>query len=331
MAQSKVKKIPGEISDEEENYMRLQLLRGLIEKMLREEFYKHFSQDERNLFTELQACKEEIDKLLKKGIIGKEQYLLLLPEHGCFVYAKKFDASLLVTLLRSLCGYSYSKNWAPKENDPSVKANIQRCLKIRHEIQHLPPAVEEKVMNDIFSRSEQLLLNLGAARKEFDELKTFNIVDKKNKSTIKRLEETHEKYQYGCQTPVKNFFSRDDELENLHQKMKDSFDEENVANNSLGVAICGMGGVGKSQLARQYWKIHQGNFYSDSCVWINGESKETMENDFQTIGERCGLTKIKNPDGTFKKLSEVVYWVYVHFGKRQNNSPAKKVGPGYFP
>ena len=105
--------------------------------------------------------------------------------------------------------------------------------------------------------------------------------------------------------------------------MKDSYD---FMNNKLGVVVSGMGGVGKSQLARQYWKVHQGQFYSDHCIWINGQNKETMKNDFQNIGERCGFEEIKNSDGTFKKLSEVVYWVYQHFAKRKDyNSPARKV------
>jgi len=317
-----MKTILGEMSDREVNYTRLQPLRGLMEKTLREEFHKSFDKDPGSLYTQLQAYKSEINKLLKKGIIGQEQYDLLLPPYGCFVYSEKFDVSLLVTLLRSFCGCNYTKNWSPKENDRSAKANIHRCLKVRHIIQHSPTAISEKEMEDIFDQVEQPLLELGATQMEFNAIKTMKIIDKEAKNTIKKLEESNKKFHYGSQTPVANFFSRDDELQSLHQKMEYSFDS---TNNKMGVVISGMGGVGKSQLARQYWKI-QGSFY-DNCIWINGQSKETMENDFQTIGERCGLTKIKNPDGTFKELREILHCVYMYFARRKDyNSPVRKVG-----
>ena len=93
--------IPGEISEEQENYMRLQLLRGLIEKILREEFHKHFDVKPGVLCHQLKARKKDIDKLLQKKIIGIDQYNLLLPQSSS-VYSEKFDLSLLVILLLSL-------------------------------------------------------------------------------------------------------------------------------------------------------------------------------------------------------------------------------------
>jgi len=318
--------IPAEISEEEENYMRLQLLRGLIEKVLRKEFHKHFDEKPGVLCYQLKGRKKDIDKLLQKRLIGHEQYNLLLPKNGCSVNSEKFDVSLLVTLLRSLCGYGYTKNWKPDVTDKSAKANICHCINVRNKIQHLTPAIILKDMEEIFDVIEQPLLDLGLTKEEFDRIKTMKIVDQQTKTKLNKLEESSKIYQYGCQMPVKNFYSRNEELQELHELMENSFDEKDFTNSKLGVVISGMGGVGKSQLGRQYWKIHQGNFYSDSCIWINGQSKETMENDFQTIGDQCGLRKIKNPDGTFKKLSEVVYWVYSHFAKREDNRlPQKKV------
>jgi len=171
--------IPGEITEEEENYFRLQLLRGFTEKTLRKEFHKHFDEKPGILCHQLKARKKDIDKLLQKNLIGSEQYNLLLPQHD-FVYSEKFDVSLLVTLLRNLCGYNYTKK--PKVTDRSVKANIQRCLTLRNRIQHLPPAVFKEEMDDIFELLEQPLIELGSTQIEFDGLKTIDIVDKKQKA-----------------------------------------------------------------------------------------------------------------------------------------------------
>jgi len=119
-----------------------------------------------------------------------------------------------------------------------------------------------------------------------------------------------------------------DELQELHKLMENSFDEADFTNHKMGVVISGMEGIGKSQLVRQYWKIHQENFFSDHCIWINGHSEATMANDFRAIGELCDMPK--NSDGAFTKQSEIVSWVYRHFAKREdNNSSTKKVGVFY--
>ena len=131
-----------------DSYIRLQLLRELIEKILREEFHKHFDVRPGVLCHQLKARKKYIDKLLQKKVIGIDQYNLLLPQSSS-VYSEKFDVSLLVILLRNLCGYGFTKNWKPNENDNSITANIHRCVGIRNKIQHLPPKVTKEDMDDI--------------------------------------------------------------------------------------------------------------------------------------------------------------------------------------
>jgi len=320
-----VKNIPSEISEEMENKFRLQLLRSLIKKTLRAELHKHFDEDPGILCQQLKARKKDIDSLLEEGTIGHGLYNLLLPQNGGSVYSESFGVSPLVIMLQNLCGYSFTTDWIPEENEKSVKANIHRCIAGLDRIQDSPAIVLKKDMDDIFNILEQPLLDLDATQMEFNRLKTIKIIDSETKSITNELEVSNKQFHYGCKTPVPNFFSRDDELQELHKLMENSFDEADFTNHKMGVVISGMEGIGKSQLVRQYWKIHQENFFSDHCIWINGHSEATMANDFRAIGELCDMPK--NSDGAFTKQSEIVSWVYRHFAKREdNNSSTKKVG-----
>ena len=95
-----------------------------------------------------------------------------------------------------------------------------------------------------------------------------------------------------------------------------------------GVVLHGYPGMGKSETARQYWNVYQ-NSYGNFIVWLNAANATSMESDFRAVGERCGLSsKIKNVDGSFIEIVQIVDLVYRHFasiGRNISNNQNQRV------
>ena len=53
------------------------------------------------------------------------------------------------------------------------------------------------------------------------------------------------------------------------------------------VAITGMGGVGKSELARKYVDEHKDDY--EHIIWINAANFETMKSSFQDLSKKIFL------------------------------------------
>lgn len=93
-------------------------------------------------------------------------------------------------------------------------------------------------------------------------------------------------YQIGLHLKYKpnSFFTgREQMLNSLHEQLKDSNVEGGTSPTSV-VVLIGTGGVGKTQLARQYAYQHS-SLYS-SISWISGTSLETAYEGFHEIAQR---------------------------------------------
>ena len=152
-------KDPNYISEDEENGLRLQLLRAKMEKILREQFHKHLPVDPVHLYQHFFNHKKKLLDLKKKGKITKEQFDLLLPTNFR-VDSEKFDLSLLITLLFEFCGYKLpNPTWKPDESDRSEIANFVRFRIARNKIQHGIVSVTEKEFDEIFESVKQPMLD----------------------------------------------------------------------------------------------------------------------------------------------------------------------------
>ena len=300
MSLSKEKSKVDEVTENQpENRLRLQLLREKIEEVLLRRFHEKFPEDQAKLYDELikTANKNKMNSLLEKKKIHQDDYNKVIPPYGCFVDSKNFDVPLLLVLLINLCDKS-------KDHE----ATYNELKKNRNLIQH-GSSTEE--FEKIFKPVKKSLMAIGATDAEVDKIKTIKIVDEQTKEDIKKMEKTVEVFNYNCSPPMKNFFGREKEIKNLHQLLIESFNDD-----MLGVAVTGCGGNGKSETARQYWKIH-GKIYYDSVIWIDCQNTTLIENSFRTVSERCGMQK--------SKLNEVVESVYKHFLKRKDPKKQRKV------
>ena len=83
--------------------------------------------------------------------------------------------------------------------------------------------------------------------------------------------------------PNSIFTGREEMLKSLHEQLKGSNVDGDTLSTSI-VVLIGMGGVGKTQLARQYAYQHS-SLYT-SIIWISGMSLETVYEGFHEIAQR---------------------------------------------
>ena len=312
--------LPLEASKEHINGSRMQIMRSYKEKVLRKTFHKTFSKDPKKLYKELQSKKPDIDKLKKDRKIFRDQYDLLLPPGDSVdsVDSRKFDVTLLMVLLINFCGYRYpSKGWIPDETDNGEFANIVRNKNDRNDIQHHSFEYSDKEFNDLFPKYKAPLVALGMSSDKVDNILSMIFIDSEIKKLIESFEQSRISFNYHYLPPVKNFFSREDVLADIDKKLTSSFRRNH------GVVLHGYPGMGKSEMARQYWNVYQ-NSYGNYIVWINAGNATTMECDFQAVGDRCGLSsKIKKLDGSFIETDKIVDLVYRHFANLGGNGSSK--------
>ena len=219
------------------------------------------------------------------------------------------------------------KNWIPQSTDIDIFANIVRIKQARDMVQHKPFEVSDAEFNRIVPLFEKPLLALGVPKEKIKNKLTMRIKDEEAKITLQKYEQSKvmmQKYEQSQTSfnhnfipPVANFFSRDEELDELHDKMIKDFRLK------LGTVLSGFPGVGKSETARKYWMKYGQSLYEDIIVWVNAENEATMESEFQDIGDECGISKIKKPDGNYVETKKLVDLVYRHFAAKVPASTRK--------
>lgn len=83
---------------------------------------------------------------------------------------------------------------------------------------------------------------------------------------------------------------------------------------SQTASISGLGGVGKSELARKYINEY-GDVYDNRIVWIDAESYETLTESFRRLAQDILGISSKNVDGKEKDIKSIVEDVYRFFSK----------------
>jgi tetratricopeptide (TPR) repeat protein len=90
-----------------------------------------------------------------------------------------------------------------------------------------------------------------------------------------------------------NFTGRDNELEKLHHLLDCS---DNLASANQCVAITGVAGIGKTQLAVEY-AFRYGQFYSGGVYWVSAASSENFQSALAALAVPMGLNLPMNlPD-----------------------------------
>ncbi|XP_076672115.1 uncharacterized protein LOC143371117 [Andrena cerasifolii] len=115
---------------------------------------------------------------------------------------------------------------------------------------------------------------------------------------------------FNMKDPVKSFSGRIRELDNLHILLQGP----DTAGTSPLVSIIGLGGVGKSELARKYINQYTAD-YDNKVIWINAESYQDLAESFRRLS--CDVLRIstKNVNNEEKEMSSIVEDVYKFFSR----------------
>src|SRR5271168_3630796 len=97
------------------------------------------------------------------------------------------------------------------------------------------------------------------------------------------------------------FVGRDDILSLLRQKLE----ETNPKQYSHRLAIYGMGGVGKTQVAIEY--VYQRENDYDDVYWISAADQTTLLSGFQEIGAKTGC--LKPAESPLDAAKAVLVWL----------------------
>uniref|UniRef100_A0A7M6DP86 DZIP3-like HEPN domain-containing protein n=1 Tax=Clytia hemisphaerica TaxID=252671 RepID=A0A7M6DP86_9CNID len=112
-------------------------------QILHDPAYQGLPVDEKKLYQFFLANKTTLDKLLKKNILKKDQYDLLLPPGKQETSSKLFDITLLALLIRNFVNIPKPQGgWGikePKAGDTSIAAFVILIRELRNQIVHGAP------------------------------------------------------------------------------------------------------------------------------------------------------------------------------------------------
>ena len=346
------------ISIDQENGLRSSLLLDLGRERLLYHLNKYLPSKPVDLYNALHKYEATFKKHLKKGILKQDQYDILLPKNGKTLQ-KNMDITLISYLLRTCCNLNARAtgwNKEPNITDNSDEANFVRLRLIRNKKQHNGPI--EMTHNDFKAFETEIsqpLLALGCQQNDITNALTCEIDNdlnarysqqktRANQATIRanqettkanqetaradqaeqekndlkeradKLESFKENISFKLLPTLPTFIGRDEELSDIHKKLS------NTTSNQQGVVIHGMGGVGKSELARAYANKNN-NHYNNNVLWINGESISSIEKSFHELAELLGLSikqKLKDGiSGEFISNEVIVQRVYRFYGNHE--------------
>ena len=114
--------------------------------------------------------------------------------------------------------------------------------------------------------------------------------------------------------PVESFTGRTKELDELHELVQRK-NELTVI--SQITSISGLGGIGKSELARKYAHEYSQK-YDGNVIWINAESYGILVESFHRLTQDELEISTKNIDGKEKDIQFIVKDVYKFFAKKKS-------------
>ncbi|WP_264707211.1 tetratricopeptide repeat protein [Wolbachia endosymbiont (group A) of Acrocera orbiculus] len=117
-------------------------------------------------------------------------------------------------------------------------------------------------------------------------------------------------FRFEVRNPVGSFTGRKTELEKLHESIQESQGVATVI--SQLVSISGLGGIGKTELAKKYIEEHSKD-YDNNIIWIKAETHETMVQSF--------LRLARDPLGIpteDRDIESIVRDIYAFFAKRKS-------------
>lgn len=135
-----------------------------------------------------------------------------------------------------------------------------------------------------------------------------NGIQKQEVITFSEAEDLFQKnvnnISFGVTAPTKAFIGRNVELKKIREKLKENHDI--VVSQSI--TITGLGGVGKTELTRQFIKKYGKEDFYGRVIWIEAESNETVESSFKQFA-----MQLRIPDASSKDTKAIINEVFEYF------------------
>ena len=140
-----------------------------------------------------------------------------------------------------------------------------------------------------------------------------------NQNTIPFISPPEASIWFEVRKPVESFTGRKRELEILHKEVQHIKRENkhNVTVISQMTSISGLGGIGKSEVARMYARKHCHD-YDGNVIWLNAETNGMLKDSFHRLAKDHLNISTKSIDGQEKDISSIVQEVYKYFSKRKS-------------
>ncbi|XP_046400533.1 uncharacterized protein LOC124166866 [Ischnura elegans] len=117
--------------------------------------------------------------------------------------------------------------------------------------------------------------------------------------------------RFNLRHPVFDFIGREQPLKLVHELLQGG-SEASCSMVPRAVVVSGLGGMGKSELAREYAKRHHPSQYGN-VIWIDSENRERLEWSFKTLAfGRLGILK-EDKNGGVKDIEIIVQETYDFF------------------
>lgn len=101
-------------------------------------------------------------------------------------------------------------------------------------------------------------------------------------------------------TRSRSFTGRESILAEIHSHLAP--DSEGEGSHQRSVAICGLGGVGKTQIALEYAHLHKGDYMA--CFWVTCDVRVKITSAFSDMARVLGFADM----GTDQNLMNVMDW-----------------------
>ena len=111
------------------------------------------------------------------------------------------------------------------------------------------------------------------------------------------------------------FTGRKQELDNLHSRIQRN--TETITVISQMTSISGLGGIGKTELARQYILDRGNENYDNNVIWINAGSEVSLIESFYRLATEKLKIRMKDINGKEKQIETIVKEVYEYFYKKK--------------
>ncbi|XP_070561657.1 NACHT, LRR and PYD domains-containing protein 1 homolog [Ptychodera flava] len=293
------------ITSEEKNYNKIcHLLIGIGTNQIRSVFDRCCKMLSNSTAGLLQTNEQRLQTLRtsrsQKGgppkIINDTQWRLMYPTPPAAANSEQFDITLLMILLRNICGLKSPNDhvWTrpPYSSDVSVEADLVRMREFRNKLQHMPgTTIKDSEFERLWFDISVVLVRLGAKQNDIDELKLVSMdpseterhqqtlkqwkeLDDELKDRLDRIDEKQDKalendedFRLILQKLMQSGMSLASDADSAHQKRDDQcLDAANKCGEEL----------------RQYYKEYLSNI--TQLPWWDGADKVKLDQVYVDLG-----------------------------------------------